>query len=176
MISIEFVASTLLGYMFLSSSIIKLSDLQTHYLSVSAYKIIPDKYTYSFSILEAVYEAMIALCLIFGLFLKIAFLNGALLLTIYSIAIGINLKRGRTDLDCGCGGIVGNHKISRKLIWRNLFLITISIFFAANIILQPFYFSFDTLFWVSQPITIGLIYTYFTLVETISFSKIVNKY
>jgi len=44
------------------------------------------------------------------------------LLCLYAAAITINLARGRSDLDCGCGGPTGQRKISGFLVLRNLAL------------------------------------------------------
>ncbi len=43
----------------------------------------------------------------------------------YAFAIAINLRRGRRDLDCGCGPLAGRHAgairaIAPWMIWRNL--------------------------------------------------------
>jgi len=44
----------------------------------------------------------------------------AALVTLYAFAIGINLVRGRHDIDCGCGG--ESHPLSWALVLRNLIL------------------------------------------------------
>jgi hypothetical protein len=44
------------------------------------------------------------------------------LLLLYASAIGINLWRGRRDMDCGCGGPSSHHPISGWLVTRNLML------------------------------------------------------
>jgi hypothetical protein len=49
----------------------------------------------------------------------LACLAGALLLTLYSVAIGINLVRGRGTIDCGCGGPGGARPLRADLLLRN---------------------------------------------------------
>lgn len=44
------------------------------------------------------------------------------LLLLYAAAIGINLYRGRTDIDCGCNGPASRQPISGWLVLRNLLL------------------------------------------------------
>ncbi|MGM7684749.1 MauE/DoxX family redox-associated membrane protein [Cytobacillus sp. Hm23] len=175
MIGIEFFINTLLGYMFLSSSLIKLFDMQSHYLSVSAYQIVPERYTFSFSIMDAIYELIIAVCLIFGVFLELTLINGALLLSVYTVAIAVNLRRGRTDLDCGCGGLVGNHKISPKLIWRNVSLIVIILILAFRAMQTPVTYDFDLTFWLIQSLTIIGLVSFLISIETISLAFKVKK-
>ena len=44
-----------------------------------------------------------------------------LLLIMYTIGIIVNLYRKRTNISCGCGGIVGDHNLSWTLVFRNIF-------------------------------------------------------
>jgi len=46
----------------------------------------------------------------------------ALLLVTYAAAIGINLRRGRTSIDCGCFGLRLRQGISAWMVRRNLLL------------------------------------------------------
>jgi Methylamine utilisation protein MauE len=47
---------------------------------------------------------------------------GAALLVCYACAIGVNLRRGRRDLACGCGGPDERRPIAAWMVWRNLLL------------------------------------------------------
>jgi hypothetical protein len=49
-------------------------------------------------------------------------LGAAALLSLYGIAIAINLTRGRRDIDCGCGGPLGRQTLSEALVLRNALL------------------------------------------------------
>ena len=46
-----------------------------------------------------------------------------LLLSVYALAMGVNLLRGRRDLDCGCMGPGARSPIGPELLVRNLFLV-----------------------------------------------------
>ena len=48
------------------------------------------------------------------------------LLVVYAAMIGLNLARGRTDIDCGCSWAGGGQPISAWLIARNLTLLPIA--------------------------------------------------
>lgn len=52
---------------------------------------------------------------------------GAVLLLVYSAAIGVNLSRGRNNIDCGCTGPATRQFISKWLVLRNFGLIAIAI-------------------------------------------------
>ncbi len=43
-----------------------------------------------------------------------------LLLLTYAAAIGINLRRGRREIACGCGGPNDRRPISPWMVWRNI--------------------------------------------------------
>jgi hypothetical protein len=49
---------------------------------------------------------------------------GLALLTVFTAAIAINLRRGRIEIDCGCGGAAGQ-MISPGLVARNLLLLCV---------------------------------------------------
>lgn len=47
------------------------------------------------------------------------------LLCVYTLAIGINLYRGRRDIDCGCSGPASRQVLSGWLVLRNLLLLVL---------------------------------------------------
>ena len=49
---------------------------------------------------------------------------GLELMALFTTAIAINLRRGRTHIDCGCGGAEGQH-ISPGLVVRNIVLMAL---------------------------------------------------
>lgn len=48
-----------------------------------------------------------------------AAVTGAALLLLYALAIGVNLRRGRRELSCGCGGPEDRRPIAAWMIVRN---------------------------------------------------------
>lgn len=64
-------------------------------------------------------EILVGVGLISGLLLFPALVVAIILMLIFSVAMAINLVRGRTDLSCHCGGTIGDHRISWWLIGRN---------------------------------------------------------
>jgi|ERR1700722_5067079 len=47
---------------------------------------------------------------------------GIILLSGYAAAIAVNLRRGRRDLACGCGGPDERRPIAAWMVWRNLLI------------------------------------------------------
>jgi hypothetical protein len=57
----------------------------------------------------------------------VAALVSTLLFGLYALAIAINLRRGRRELDCGCLGFGRRSTISMTLLWRNGVLVLASL-------------------------------------------------
>jgi hypothetical protein len=49
------------------------------------------------------------------------------LLCLYAVAIGVNLRRGRTDLDCGCHLGGSRQVIATWMVWRNCALCAVTL-------------------------------------------------
>ncbi len=96
-----------------------------------------------YAMLPAAAIAPAALLLIAGeLALGIALLLGgiatwpaaagtAILLSLYTLAIGINLLRRRRHIDCGCAGPAGHQRLSGHLVARNGTLVATAVALAA---------------------------------------------
>ncbi|MGF9912975.1 MauE/DoxX family redox-associated membrane protein [Paenibacillus ehimensis] len=113
----------LLAILFISSSVSSLRHWQAHLGIIKDYKILPEPVVRWFGILEHAVKWLVGIFLLLGMHSSLAALTGSGLLLMYSIAITMNLLRGRKKLSCGCGGLAGNHLLSWKLIVRNLFFI-----------------------------------------------------
>ncbi|MEM7541346.1 MAG: MauE/DoxX family redox-associated membrane protein [Pseudomonadota bacterium] len=61
----------------------------------------------------------------------------AILLIVYISAIGINLTRGRNDIDCGCGGPESKQTLNGWLVVRNLLLVITALVGSASLVLRP---------------------------------------
>ncbi len=95
----------------------KLSEPNAFLSSLAAYRLVPD------ATLDIVARAVPVVEIALGAGLLIpatrvaALIGAALLLIAYAAAIGINLIRGRSYIDCGCGGAA--HPLSWGLVVRN---------------------------------------------------------
>ncbi len=59
------------------------------------------------------------------------------LLGLYTAAIGVNLARGRREIDCGCGGPAARQSLSGALLVRNGVLIAAALGIAAPVGTRP---------------------------------------
>lgn len=70
-------------------------------------------------------EAVAAIALVIDRTRPLGVALGALLLTVVTAAVIVNLLRGRTDLGCGCGGIEDEQTLSWALVARNAVLLAL---------------------------------------------------
>jgi len=107
--------------LFASAALHKLGDLTRFAAAFRAYEVIPPRLAWA-SIMVPVLELAVALALLPPGSRAGAAAAGAALLLAYAAAIGINLIRGRRDLDCGCAGPSQVRPIGAWMLWRNLLL------------------------------------------------------
>ncbi|MCA0987067.1 MauE/DoxX family redox-associated membrane protein [Guptibacillus algicola] len=115
-----------LALILLTSAYTKLKDMYGHEESIRNYEIIKPELVKAVGKLNVAAEFLIGSCILVGLFYQFSIFLSILLLGGYTLAIVINLKRGRTDLSCGCGGIVGENLLSWKLVFRNLAIMAVA--------------------------------------------------
>ncbi|TCP52785.1 methylamine utilization protein MauE [Tumebacillus sp. BK434] len=111
-----------LAFLFLSTAWSKHKTMGEHIGVVRDYQLLPERLTEPFAKAETYVELLLGLLLLLGLFQPYAAAGSVVMLLIYTGAITVNLWRGRTEMSCGCGGVAGLHRISWKLVLRNLSL------------------------------------------------------
>jgi uncharacterized membrane protein YphA (DoxX/SURF4 family) len=127
-LSIVLIIRTLIGVIFLSSGISKIPKFEEHLIILKEYNIIPAKLIKIIGITGVMFEIFLGGMFLLGLFTKFAVFLSIILLTVYSIAISYNLLKGKKEISCGCGGILGNNSLSWFLVVRNFFLVLICTF------------------------------------------------
>lgn len=113
----------ILGILFLWAGYSKIVKFDEHISLLENYKILPSFSIKIFGRIEVVLEIITGLFLLIGVFQNVISLIAASLLLLYTFAISFNLVHGRKEVSCGCGGILGNHKLSWYLVLRNLVLL-----------------------------------------------------
>jgi Methylamine utilisation protein MauE len=110
-----------LSLLFGSASLHKLRDLATFTEVLRAYRVLPER-AVRLAPLVAIAELAVAAGLLFSATRFGAGVGGAALLGGYAAAIAVNLRRGRRDLACGCGGPDDARPIAPWMVARNLTL------------------------------------------------------
>jgi len=89
---------------------------------LEAYALLPRSAVPAFARLLPVMELALAVGLCVPRYARAAALAASALLLIYALAMGINLARGRYELDCGCLGPDRRRRVSPWMVWRNVVL------------------------------------------------------
>jgi hypothetical protein len=114
------VISTSLALLFFMAARHKLSDNRRFEAQLAAYRLVPD------SVLGVTAKALpwLEMSLVFLLLIPItrpfAASVAAALLVIYALAMAVNIRRGRSEIDCGCGD--KPQSLSVMLLIRNAVL------------------------------------------------------
>jgi uncharacterized membrane protein YphA (DoxX/SURF4 family) len=103
-----------LALVFIRAGIIKLSDLADFRTAVTNYQILPGRLTGAAALAVPAVEAGAGTLLVLGVLPSITAACLAALLVTFSVAIIINLARGR-EFDCGCGGTA-----PQTISWRHV--------------------------------------------------------
>ncbi|QSX23449.1 MauE/DoxX family redox-associated membrane protein [Priestia megaterium] len=139
---LELFIRVFLAFIFISSAVSKYNNFDKHIGIISDYKILPSSFSRIAGRFDFTAELCVGILLLIGFLKPLAVSISVLLLLIYIVAVSINLLRGRKEISCGCGGILGNHQLSWKLVARNIFLVLTII---SILLIKDSLFSFDTL-------------------------------
>lgn len=125
----------------ITAGVHKLDDRLRFQGILTAYQILPAILVVPASVIIPLSEIMIGLAWILAWRIDLVSVVTVALLTAYAMAMGINLMRGRTYIDCGCGfssaKAKGDHsgiqQLSVWLVYRNLVLIALAFVAGAGI-------------------------------------------
>jgi hypothetical protein len=109
-----------LAVLFATAALHKLRDLQHFQAVLSAYALLPRWLEWPVARVLPLLELAVAAGLLLARWQ--AALAALGLLVLYAGAIGVNLWRGRRDVDCGCGAPQDRRPIGAWMVWRNLTL------------------------------------------------------
>ncbi len=121
-----------LALLFLSAAWHKARDLSDSRRVLAAYRLLPENVVFMAAPALAVVEITVAAALAWPGFYRLSSWAAVLLLVTYSVAIGVNIVRGRVHIDCGCGGPMHRQSIGPWLLVRNSILMVIAGLVAAE--------------------------------------------
>jgi Methylamine utilisation protein MauE len=116
--TIRLVAAAVLA----TAAVAKLMALEPFVGVVRNYRLLPSAVVRPFAYLLPPLELVLALALVALPGAWLPPLGSALLLVGFAAAMGVNLRRGRIDIDCGCFAGLMRQKLSWPLVARNLVL------------------------------------------------------
>ena len=112
-----------LALLFVVAAVHKLRDRDAFRATLDAYALLPSALTAPLARAVPLVELVAALLLVVPRAAAVGASIAVLLLSVYALAMGVNLLRGRRDLDCGCMGPGARSPIGPELLVRNLFLV-----------------------------------------------------
>ena len=115
-------AALALSVIFASAASHKLRKPRWFRRQVEEYRLAPTFLTPAIAIGLPAAELLIAIGLLWPTNRQTAASVALVLIAAYALAIGINLLRGRHDMDCGCSGPALRQPLHPMLLLRNFFL------------------------------------------------------
>lgn len=116
-----------IGLLFLLAAVSKARNYSIFRATMLDYQLIPQAFLSTAAALVLILECLIPVGALSGTLAPISMLIAAVLLLAYGTAIGVNLIRGRRDIDCGCTGPAVRQSLSGWLLVRNTVLALIAL-------------------------------------------------
>jgi hypothetical protein len=108
--------------LFAAAVLHKLADWPRFRAALADYRIAPESLAPGLAVAVVALEIAAAALLPLPATRPAGALLAAALLGSYAVAIGVNLRRGRTSIDCGCFGPAARNPIGPWMVIRNLLL------------------------------------------------------
>ena len=128
---------TALAVLFVSAAGHKLRARVAFQGVLHAYRLLPASFVPVAAPAIAVVELGLAVALLLPVGRTLGALGAVTLLTVYSVAIAVNLARGRRAIDCGCGAPGERQPISEWLLVRNVGLAGVALLTLASVTPRP---------------------------------------
>jgi Methylamine utilisation protein MauE len=106
--------------LFARAAVFKLRDVEAFADTLAAYRILPIDLVEPVARILPALEAACALALLAPWTRSAGEFAAAGLLTVFALAMAVNLMRGRRDIDCGCGDPSRRQPLAWSLVTRNL--------------------------------------------------------
>jgi methylamine utilization protein MauE len=113
------------GLVLVFGALQKLRDWPAFREAVAAYRLLPDPLVPTAAWVLPATEALAGAALLVDDLRIIGACAAMAVVGIATAAVAINVRRGRTDIDCGCGGLEGRQRLSWGLVARNAVLIAV---------------------------------------------------
>jgi Methylamine utilisation protein MauE len=114
---------TLVALVFLTASLGKMRHWVIFQGVIANYRLLPDALVAPIADLLPPIEALVGILLLLGLATPWPEASAVVLLLIFAAGMGINLLRGRRDIDCGCFQSALKQTLSWTLVVRNAVLV-----------------------------------------------------
>ena len=114
-----------IGLVLIAGVLDKLRDWPAFRAAVANYRVLPSRFVALAAIGLPLAEAAAGAALLVDASRIVGAWLGAGVIGVATAGIAVNVARGRTDIDCGCGGVEGRQRLSWLLVARNLVLVAL---------------------------------------------------
>jgi uncharacterized membrane protein YphA (DoxX/SURF4 family) len=108
------------GLLFVSAGARKLMHWQEFRGVVAAYRVVPEISTTPVAAIVVALELLLGAASILGRGMPFTGVGIAAMLAVFAVAMAINLRRGRTAIDCGCFQTSLRQQLEWRLVGRNV--------------------------------------------------------
>ena len=166
---IVLIISASLALLFFMSARHKMSEPRQFAATLSAYRLLPESMVPAVARVLPVIEMALVFMILVPFTRSIAAVVAAILLSAYALAMGVNMARGRSDIDCGCGG--QPQLLSPWLLLRNCVLVAGSCLLLAPVSARAITWA-DAFLLILMTAVLGMVYLVVEqLVRNHSFSE-----
>lgn len=125
--AISWILAASFALLFTAASSHKLADWRRFRATVASYRLLPAALAPAAAGVVVVLEAAVVVLLLTPPLRAAGAALAAALLIAYAAAMGANLARGRTNLDCGCFGAGRRRQVRWGMVRRNLVLAALAV-------------------------------------------------
>ena len=119
---VSWIAALAIALLFAAAALHKLRDWSRFSGILADYRLLPPALVTPGAALIVLLEVATVALLVAPALRPVGGLLAGTLLVVYAVGIAINLRRGRTTLDCGCVSAGHRRRIHRSMVVRNLLL------------------------------------------------------
>jgi len=116
---VQIAVRTLIALVYLTAALGKMRHWAVFHGVVANYRLLPAALAAPFAYCLPPFEALLGAALLFGLLSPWAEAAAAALLLLFAAAMGVNLLRGRRNIDCGCFQSALKQRLRWILVIRN---------------------------------------------------------
>ncbi len=120
------IAQYCVALLFLVAVYSKLRAFAAFRATLADYELLPEAFSTVVAVSVIALELAIGISALVASVAPMAMLGAMVLLVIYAAAIGLNLRRGRRDIDCGCSALARRQLLSGWLVLRNVSLVALA--------------------------------------------------
>lgn len=114
-----------IGLVLIAGAFDKLRDWQAFRAAVANYRVVPSLLVGAAALALPLAEVIAGVALLVDALRIAGAWLGVAVIGIATVGVAVNVLRGRTHIDCGCGGVEGRQRLSWALVTRNVVLVAL---------------------------------------------------